>query len=233
MYPKIKENSVELKGSMKEVQIQSITPAEYEPVAKTYAQVFAGEPWREVSRCSQCGEFSSANPGDQEQCACGGEFSIEAYPLEETAEYVGKELSKPDAIGLLVSQLSLMVESIRVVNGFSWGFRMNQQDLQKKYRTDEMRDTVAALLINAGFFYYVSEVGVLPNLQGQGWGKRLTSSLVGQAEQIGYDQFVVRTNEDSAMRYILEKMGMQPILGLQTGIKDAENEKRVLFVAKR
>lgn len=215
-------------------EIQSISPKEYRAVAATYARVFAGEPWKEVSRCDRCGQFSNESPTSNTRCACGGGFSLEAYPLPETTQYVGQEVTKPDATGVFLAQVQLLAEVQQCVFGFGWGFKMTSEELSfKKYRTQEMQHLVAELLINTGFFYYVSEVGVLPSLQGLGFGKDLTNKVVDSGKRKGYQQFVVRTNEDSPMRYILEKMGMIPIMGLQTGIRDAENEARVLFVNQK
>lgn len=217
----------------KNYEIQTIQPKNYREVATTYARVFAGEPWREVSRCSACGEFSGKNPAENALCQCGGTFSQEAYPEAETTQYVGQEVTKPAAVGLFLAQVSLLAEATTSAYGFGWGFQMTPQELAtKKYRTEEMQKVISEVLVNSGFFYYVSEVGVLPELQGVGFGKKLTAQVVSTAQSKGYKDFVVRTNEDSAMRYILEKMGMRPVVGLKTGIRDTENPARVLFVGK-
>lgn len=216
-----------------ENKIAPILPQDYRAVAKTYTEVFAGPPWYEVSKCTQCGSFSGEEPQAGSTCSCGGEYASPAYPVPETTQYVANEVNKPDAIALLIAQIKLVQSTSNLVKGFGWGFSMDAGELQGKYKTQEMQQVVADLLVNTGIFYYVSEVGVLPEMQGSGYGKRLTGSLVNQALQEGYSDFVVRTNEDSGMRYILEQMGMQPIIGLETGIKDTENEARVLFVGKR
>lgn len=226
---------VNKKGNMKNnYEIQRIAPSNYEAVASTYAEVFAGEPWKEVSKCKKCGGFSAQSPSQAQACECGGNFSLPAYPLDETTAYVGQELSRPDAAGVFLSQVDLLQNLGSKAFGFGWGFQSSARELvSKKYRTVEMQRIVSELLVSAGFFYYVSEVGVLPSLQGSGYGKSITNTLVTSAEKSGYRDFVVRTNEDSAMRYILEKIGMKPVIGLQTGIKDSENESRVLFVGKK
>ena len=221
------------KGKMKENTLSTITPDAYVLVAKTYAQVFAGEPWREVSKCNKCGNFSDQSPEAGTECSCGGIFNVEAYPRVETTQYVATELARADAIGLMLSQLTWL-KQVQRVNGFGWGYRMSPAELAaRKYRSEQMQALVTELLVSAGFFYYVSEVGVLPEEQGNGYGTKLTSSIIDQAETGGYREFVVRTNEDSGMRYILEKLGMKPVIGLNTGIKDSENEARVLFVGNK
>ncbi len=235
MYPHLQSVLYNKKENMKKnYEIASITPTEYTAVASTYAEVFAGEPWKEVSRCDRCSQFSSKSPLLEAGCTCGGTFNLEAYPLVDTAQYIAQELNKTDAIGIFLAQVQWLEQVQRCISGFGWGFKMTPEELSlKKYRTQEMQQLVTELLIKTGFFYYVSEVGVLPNLQGLGFGKDLTNKIVDSGKQKGYQQFVVRTNEDSPMRYILEKMGMRAIIGLQTGLKDTENEARVLFVNEK
>lgn len=47
-----------------------------------------------------------------------------------------------------------------------------------------------------------------------------------------YLNFLI-TNENSAMRYIAENIGMKAILGLNTGLKDEDNEQKVLFYGEK
>lgn len=215
-------------------EIQPIRSENLAAVATSYASVFAGEPWKEVSRCTQCGSFSSNEPGENAQCSCGGSFSKEAYPVKETAEYIAQEISQPDAVSAFLTQSLLLAKVQQTAQGFAWGYQMSRSHLsEKKYQTQEMQQLIVDVLSTCGFFFYVSEVGVLPELQGQGLGKLLTNQLLKEGEKKGYRHYVVRTNESSALRFILEKIGMKPVIGLQTGIRDTENEARVLFVGQR
>src|SRR3972149_7763438 len=69
-------------------------------VAAIYAQVFAGEPWNEVSKCPSCGKFSAAKVGESctnSECLEKPQL-VEAYPLPETAAYVRSEVEKPGGI---------------------------------------------------------------------------------------------------------------------------------------
>lgn len=206
-------------------RIQRIETADIPQVTLMYAEVFAGKPWYEVSRCSTCGEFSSSSPESSTACSkCSGVCDQEAYPYNETIQYVLHELSKPDAMGLLAVQSGIF----RTIEGFGWGYAMSNEELQEKYKTEEMHDLIRRLVAQSSF-YYISEVGVLEKYQGRGIGTTLTRKLFDHAEQ--YPLVVLRTNENSPMRTIAEKVGMTPVLGLNTGIKDAENESRVLFAA--
>lgn len=198
--------------------------------AATYAQVFAQEPWKEVSRCGKCGGFSDQQPGTNASCQCGGVYDQPAYPQQQTEQYIAAELNRPLAQGYVLAQLRLLDQ----VQGFGWGYQSDPQSLaEQKYRTPEMRQMVADLLAKSGFFYYVSEVGVVSQTQGQGWGKQLTSRLIETGSQVPLPTAVLRTNENSPMRYIAQSLGMKPVIGLESGNRDQENEARVLFVGRR
>lgn len=218
-------------------QIQEISALRLPQLAAVYAEVFAGQPWLEVSRCNKCGNFSSSSPDHSSNCSqngCDGVCDQEAYPLIETTRYIQNELQKPDAIGLYAVQLALMGQAADVIKGFAWGYGSQPDVLaQQKYHTQEMQKVVADLLVASGFFFYVSEVGVPTVHQGNGLGKRLTNQLIDGGIQKGLSTVVLRTNEDSPMRYIAEKVGMKPVVGLDSGVRDTENEARVLFVGKR
>lgn len=207
-------------------------------VPRLYAKVFAGEPWREVSRCSLCGGFSGSNPAEFAACSnpkCSGTYSLEAYPEGETRDYIKDELSKPNAAGFQeVRESERGNRPIEEVYGFAWGYESAARLLaEAKYSGEEMQQILTDLLVKAGPFFYVSEVGVDPDLQLKGKGKGLTKRLATAGESLGFKTLVLRTNEDSPMRYISEKLGMKPIIGLDTGIKDKENEARVIFVGGR
>lgn len=200
-------------------------------VARTYAEVFSGEPWMEVSKCDHCGEFGSSLPVENSSCLrCGtGLMSLEAYPLDETVQYIKDELSHPSPRGLLGAMVNVRGGETRV-EGFGWGYGLSSLQLvEAKYHSGEMREMVGRLLAENPAFFYVSEVGVIPTIQRKGLGTELTAGLVEYATQF-HKSIVLRTNEDSGMRKIAERLGMKPLYGLQTGLRDTENEARVLFL---
>lgn len=197
-------------------------------IARVYAEVFAGPPWFEVSACSRCGNFSGSSAAEKQLCSCGGSFRNTAYPQKETEQYIRKELARQSALGLW---LAVGFKDLKAL-GFGWGYASSNDALaSQKYKTDALQQTVRELLANTGAFFYISEVGVLPTLQGEGWGKALTSALIDGSKS--FQTVVLRTNENSPMRYISERLGMKPIMGLTSGVRDEENEARVLFVGRR
>lgn len=209
-------------------EIQTIKNNRVPEIAQVYGEVFAGPPWLEVSTCSQCGSFASSLASEKQPCNCGGVFVLPAYPIAETSTYIRSELAKQSALAFWLAVGTGRLQA----QGFGWGYQSTSQGLaEQKYKTAEMQSTIQDLLLASGAFFYISEVGVLPISQGEGWGKALTSKLVNESRN--FPAVVLRTNEDSPMRYISEKLGMKPIVGLKSGIPDNENEARVLFVGTR
>ena len=200
-------------------------------VARSYAEVFSGFPWYEVSRCDSCGTFGSSLPEASSSCLkCGtGVLKLEAYPLDETVDYIKEELSHRTPHGILGATVDFGERGMRV-EGFGWGYGLSKLELvEAKYHSGEMQEMVCRLLTEHPVFFYVSEVGGIPDLQRKGLGTDLTTSLVEYATQY-HRAIVLRTNEDSGMRKIAERLGMKPMYGLTTGLKDSENEARVLFL---
>src|SRR5258708_1916211 len=150
-------------------------------IAVPYARVFAGWPWLEVSKCGVCGSFSANNPEEATPCknpGCTGVYSKSAYPEMETEAYIRKEMSKPMASGILQVKMEAVRMTIEEILGFGWGYASTSTETaQEKYQTQEMQKILSDLLVKAGLFFYISEVGVDPNSQGKGIGKKLTSQL--------------------------------------------------------
>lgn len=211
---------------MKET-ITNINQQDIPELAQVYALVFAGPPWNEVSKCSECGNFSGENVAQLTSCPCGGVFKFPAYPIAETGKYINKELQQPDT-------QAVKVASPEEIVGFGWGYQTEGETLARnKYSSLEMQTMLQNLLLKSGIFFYVSEVGILSMCQGKGYGSAVTNTLINSARRKGMDTTVLRTNENSPMRYIAEKIGMKAIIGLRSGNRDLENEMRVIFLGER
>lgn len=206
-------------------------------VARLYAKVFAGEPWKEVSRCNRdvCREFSETKPEEQAVCKkCRqGICCLPAYPEAETVPYIRKELSKPNATGLIEVRLEDIRQTMEGILAFAWAYSVTGPQLaEEKYRLPEMQQKLQDLLKRGGIkdeTFYISEVGVDPAEQGKGIGKKLTTSLANEGKR-RFRNVVLRTNEESPMRRIAESLGMKPIIGLNSGVRDEENPARVVFI---
>ena len=223
-------------------RFQSFVTNEVEAVADLYADVFAGDPWNEVTRCA-CSKFYGAETNVGEPCPCNDCVLMAAYPRTETVGYIKKELGRTDARGFTIKEGNETV-------GFSWGFPYQSPGVFafEKYRTQEMREAIAATLYNSGVegrFFYFSECGVKESARGKGYSNALSKSLADSAKWSGLP-LVMRTNVESPMTAVAQKFGMTQIMGpipiinrdageIKAGNEtvvglDLENANRVLFM---
>lgn len=217
----------EFEQKYNEFNILEIGPddSRIENVAKVYAKVFAGWPWFEVSRGTGCNKFYGLEFQPKSPCPCGCGQLDEAYPLEETLEYIQKELSQPKAKGVVYA-----LEGSNKVIGFGWGYALNSQKfVEAKYNQPEIREQICTLLGNNTVYYYLSEVGIIPEFQNRRLGTKITSTLTQTALQYSLP-VLMRTNFNSPMVRIAQKLNMDPVFGKTTGFVDFENPERVLFI---
>lgn len=202
-------------------------------LAATYAQVFAGDPWHEVSRCSD--GFSAEPVGSL--CESCSQPRIEAYPLDEQMTIIRDELSRPNAACFVIED-----ERNDAMVGFSWSFCYENADefLMQKYEGEtseyeKLRSDVRRILgrygIGAQPFYYLSETGILddPRYRGRGISKELVRRRVEVAKEQGLD-IVQRTSIKSPMYRTMTGAGFTQIMGKNIGEIDSINPDRVLFL---
>ncbi len=176
-------------------------------VAALYAQVFAASPWNEVSRCGSTDEFSSEPIGSSCPCGCRRK---EAYPIEETTDYIAGEITRTGAIAFLGTVNNLPV-------AFSWGFETSKNELAKsKWNTPDMQARVlsATKQLPSRIFYF-SETGVKDDYRGKRYATQLVKQTVAQTKL----PWVVRTLDSSPMARIATNIGLQKIL---SGEQDTE-----------
>lgn len=205
-------------------------------IALAYAEVFAGEPWKEVSKCED--GFSAEPVGSWcEECNAA---RSEAYPLEEQMETIAAELSRPGSACFVLED-----DDSGEVVGFSWGFAYNNVDefLEEKYKGegaeyDQTRETVRRCLgsvaIGGGPFYYLSETGIKddPRYRGRGFSKELNRRRMEVAfNELGLD-VVQRTSSKSMMANTMRSAGLTQVMGADIGEPDMINPQRVLFAKK-
>lgn len=209
-----------------------------------YPGVFRGEPWNEAWRCPE-GEFFGLDKQCGDACPnCGGPLT-EAYPREETREYVTQELARPDAA------LWLLRTPQGKLAGFSWAFSYESPEefANEKYRTPEMRATIVRALGGCGItgrFFYLSESGIDPNsdMRGFGMSNEMHAVRLAEAQRLGLPA-VQRTSAGGPMYRTSSKFMQQisgPIGVYEKGVRriivtdemagpvDTEREDRALFV---
>ena len=221
-------------------------------IATTYAQVFAGDPWFEVTRCTSPERefYSEGTPGDL--CNKHQTPLTEAYPHEEQMEAILGEMNHPDA------SMFVLEDGPQIV-GFSWAYTYESPEefIASKYQGEsreaqELRDNVSLLLARHGLygaFYYLSETGIKPDprYRGHGYSNELVQRRLEVARERGLD-VLQRTNCDSAMYNTAKTAGFQQINGRVSvrimggrnhltdeyigNFKDPINPNRVLFLKK-
>jgi GNAT superfamily N-acetyltransferase len=222
---------------------------ELQALSSTYAEVFAGEPWNEWTRCPDEDVFfgKETNPGDS--CSSCNVPLAPAYPLQETMEYIHKELQRPEAAAWILFGRA----PERAMSGFSWGFAYQSPEefAAEKYRTAEMQERVGRALRLQGVtggFYYLSESGIVdrPDLRGQGISREFHTRRLERAAELGLPA-VQRTLSTGPMYRTSQRSGMIQVMGPEaivdtaarritpTGrvindIADSELANRVLFV---
>lgn len=210
-----------------------------EDIASLYINVFAAPPWNEFVKCRSCGTFEGMERSIGDICKCGGILG-EAYPLDETVDYIFTEAHKPDFRLALVNSDSGIV-------GFSWSYLTNVDELvEKKWSLEENKKAMSEILrkayISDSCFRYFSECGVNSNLRGLGLANILTEAVTGPEDT------VYRTNCFSPMMAVAQRIGYQQIQGPEVlidrttkkiittgeyiGKLDSENPNRTLFVKK-
>lgn len=218
-------------------------------LARIYAEVFAGPPWSEYTRCSANGRFFGLNTVPGKSCAttecspCTGILDL-VYPEVETANYIEGELSKTNAAAKIITEEGQIL-------AFAWGFSLESPEAfaEEKYKTVKMQDNIIRLLRECGIsnrFFYFSEFGIAEMCRGRGWSNDLFTELSKEAQKLQLN-ILMRTNQESPMIAVAEKFGMTQILGpivkpdrlakrflvsdqAVNGCLDQENNSRVLFI---
>ncbi len=189
-----------------------LSKSKLKAIALLYAEVFGGEPWNEVWRCSFCGKFFGADLSLKTPSLCCGQPLSAAYPEEETIAYINRELAKPFAkkdLFYVEGQLA----------GFAWGYEVSSTNSLAKEKWPQSEETQQRVIsglsqyinINSSLFY-ISEVGVSPLFRRNGIGFQLTQNLL--KESVSLEKPVVfRTNWASPMMLIAERLAMTQVMG--------------------
>lgn len=197
--------------------IKELTPKKLSALAKLYAVVFADPPWNEAGRCCACDTFYGRNVPLGSPCKTPGCESIvtEAYPQQETEDYILKELSKEGAV---LTVLDDMKGPKQEPIGFAWGYNLDpERFIQEKYSDGEVRQDLQKLFEMVGIstkFFYFSECGVRGDYRGNGLSNLLSIKLLSSTNL----PILMRTNFESPMMAVAERLGMTQIMGPEVAI---------------
>jgi predicted GNAT family acetyltransferase len=225
-------------------QPELLSVVELKKLAKLYAEVFSAPPWNEVWRCSNCNRFYGAEYVKGKPSPCCSIPLVEAYPEDETANYILDELSQP------LAKIELIDHQSEQLEAFAWGYLIPDVFVfaQKKWpQSEEIQNKVIQAITEYTRpelpFYYISEVGVSSSLRGNGLGLRLTQKLL----KFGFENrlpVIFRTNWASPMMRIAQRLEMKQIMGPEVeiinnqivktgkiaGFVDEINPDRTLFI---
>lgn len=236
-YQNIKEKNINIKQNEFDLNINQITQ-----IAKLYAEVFRGSPWNEAVKCSIDGQFKGEEISIGSKCDCGGTY-IEAYPLDETINYIKNENQKPGFICSLVTS-----DSNQEIIGFAWSYTTTPEKLiNEKWFDVKNKQEIMEVLQNNGLpygqkFQYLCEAGIKPEYRGFGLANLLVSQISGSGINLS------RTNINTPIMTVSSNLGFQQIMGPEVIIDrsnkitiptgkiinrlDTEREDRVLFIKK-
>lgn len=226
-------------------QIEKFVPEkDLTSAAQLYAEVFAGPPWNEHTRCPNCSNFFGLESKPGLSCGnCGKELTL-AYPTNETEQYILDQINRKDALAFVMKKQGDLI-------GFVWGFlyELPYDFTKEKYRTPRMQNGIKSLLEEnkiVDTFFYFSECGVKTDQRGNKFSNILSEILLNDARRIKLP-VVLRTNCASPMVAVAKRFGMTQIMGPCVNVDtinmkiiktneavnnftDSEIEERVLFM---
>lgn len=167
-----------------------------EITTQAYPIVFGGEPWNEGYRCPICrAEFPSKYEG--KLCpACEKKdkrsvLLVECWPRAQVLADFYREMQKPNALCLAMGEDEKMT-------CFAWGYEITvDQEIDAHLSAPGLSQMIS------GTYFYLDEVGVLPEYQGQGIGTKMTSWICSAQKQ---KKILLRTKKDSPMHRIITKL---------------------------
>ncbi len=185
-------------------------------LARTYAKVYGAGPWFEEFRSEKCGKFFGPQFNLGDTCPTPNCDRLqEAYPIEETADRLLREVSVPGCFAKVV-----MYEG--KIAGFGVGRPSSYEEFaETRYGTADAQAEMRALFEAIGLegaAYYVDEVGIEEPLRGQKLSSRMTDlmALEAQAQRL---PMLMRTLKTSPMVENAYRVGMGQILGPRSVVK--------------
>lgn len=180
--------------------------------ARCYSNVFRDEPWNEAF-CDAEGNFLGLD--QVEDVTQWKQLGLErAYPLLKTRDYILKEISQPDSKVVYRTKETKPSQ----VYAFGWGYSFSDQQelVNRKWKNATAQEkrvmgNIINQYISSQKVWYLSEVGVLAKERQRGTATQLVTELVDKAPS--QNPILMRTNANSPMTVIANKLGFEQILG--------------------
>lgn len=187
---------VEMQGYLQE------NPDTLLQLARVYCDIWPEPPWNEYMKCCPCGlYFSKVQYHVQGITVCPhcGKVLTRAWVPAEVVEFIPEDMEIPGFIGYL------LVDPSCGVIGFTWGFLLDVDTLERKLSHD---------FNGFGEVWYYAELGVKnsPMYRGKGLGKLLVGNIVDEVRRRYPDHpTVLRTHKDAAAFILFHRAGYNQI----------------------
>ena len=179
-------------------QVDSLMqPTIVNKIAEVFQEVFGSNPWNEGYKCPVCnGIFSlSSHLKICPRCTVVGKHVnlVQYWPKDRVLTYFYSEMIKRDSICLVTYLKSKML-------GFAWGHTIV---------TDENTDAyLSTLKLPNEKYFYLNEVGIIPNEQCKGFGKKLIEEIFSKQSE---NNVLLKTMPNSQMFNLMMNMGASVI----------------------
>lgn len=190
--------------TVERVNLSALNPEQQNVVlletANLYGRIFAGAPWFETPS-----------------------------PVEEQADALREDLSRPDAQFLLVRN------GKGEIKGFSMSWTTTPKELvAEKWETEDMQEKILDTLTQLGIspdnpITYFAEAGIDPELRGLNISNIFYANRLEVAKELGYP-VIVRTKDSTNINFNADAFGMTQIFGPVIGFGNRRNGKRSLKV---
>lgn len=175
-------------------------------LALAYQQTFGGEPWNEGYVCSHCGNVFPLTPRPEMCVTCSSDSVdhtlTEYWPTEKIISDFLNEMSKPGSVCIITQDCQKIV-------GFAWGYT-----LLSDVHLDQHLDAPGVHHALSGEYFYLDEVGLIPEYQKKGLGTKMVEKIV-RAQK--HDRVILRTKDGGSMFKIVTHMGGGTIQKISKG----------------
>ncbi|MEI6316407.1 MAG: GNAT family N-acetyltransferase [bacterium] len=167
-------------------------------IAVCYQKTFGEHPWHEGYRCPKCNKSFSLMCAKKLCDHCNHELVL-YWPLDKIETDFMYEMTKDNAICYVAKMNDEII-------GFAWGY---QVILNQEFDLYVNAPGLSMQFENRNFFY-LDEIGIIPNCQCKGIGKKLAFEIFNSQSY----NVLLRTLNNTQMSSMIERMGGENIFNL-------------------
>lgn len=163
-------------------------PELLEKIVSCYQVVFGDDPWNEWVRCPTCGRhwgLSVREVLDRGELLCCNRVPLPFWPEEQVRSDILHEITQDASCWLVLDQNEVV--------GFSWGYPMTPEMLEKKLELRGLAATLATEFPDIKRVAYQDELGVIKDHRGRGHARQMFLSRLEDFRAQGLHVGVVRT----------------------------------------